>query len=257
MRARCGCAACRRPSDTSSGWRIGESFARLSHTRPQPPRLRSTDDSKHAKHRVKDIAMTRRARLWITGATTSDHSRAQHRAPVLTCRPSRPALGRRPERQRPSRHGGDGIAFLDVLAAQLRARGWSAYITTPAGPVASLFVQDPHDHPKSGDIIAALDGATGHWWYWFSWAERIAPAHAPAAAADTIIRALQRPADEPESPGPAASSHPPGSPSESPRTEPAEPITPGCNPVGTSLAVTRQRYRPRRDSRSARSDRLP
>ena len=105
--------------------------------------------------------MTRRARLWITGATTSDHSRAQHRAPVLTCRPSRPALGRRPERQRPSRHGGDGIAFLDVLAAQLRARGWSAYITTPAGPVASLFVQDPHDHPKSGDIIAALDGATG------------------------------------------------------------------------------------------------
>ena len=201
--------------------------------------------------------MTRRAGLWITGTTTSDHSRAQHRAPVPTCRPSHPAPGRRHERQRPSPHGGDGIAFLDVLAAQLRARGWSAYITTPAGRLASLFVQDPHDHPKCGDIIAALDGATGHWWYWFSWAERIAPAHAPAVAADANIGALQRPADEPESPGPAARSQPPGPPSGPPYTQPAEPITPGCNPAGTSLAVTRQRYRPRRDSRSARSDRLP
>jgi hypothetical protein len=199
--------------------------------------------------------MTRRARLWITGATTSDRSRARHRAPVLTCRPSRPAPGRRPARQRPSRHGGDGIAFLDVLAAQLRARGWSAYITTPAGRVASLFVQEPHDHPKSGDIIAALDGATGHWWYWFSWAERIAPAHAPAAAADTIIRALQRPADEPEPPGPTANNQPPGSPSESPRTSRAHNAR--MQPGRHFVSSHRQRYRPRRDSRSARSDRLP
>jgi hypothetical protein len=201
--------------------------------------------------------MTRRARLWITGATTSDRGRAQHLAPVPACRPSHPAPGRRHERQRPNRRGGDGIAFLDVLAAQLRARGWSAYITTPAGRLPSLFVQDPHDHPKCGDIIAALDGATGHWWYWFSWAERIAPARAPAVAADAIIRALQRPADEPELPGPAARSQPPGPPSGPPYTQPAEPIMPGCNPAGTSLAVTRQRYLPRRDSRSARSDRFP
>jgi hypothetical protein len=94
---------------------------------------------------------------------------------------------------------------LDALAAQLRARGWGAYITTPPGRLASLFVQDPHDRPKCGDIIAALDTATGHWWYWFSWAERIGPAHAPGAAADAIIRAFQRPADEPEPAGPAAS----------------------------------------------------
>ena len=83
--------------------------------------------------------MTRRARLWITGATTSDRGRAQHLAPAPACRSSHPAPGRRHERQRPSRHGGDGIAFLDELAAQLRARGWSAYITTPAGRLAFLF----------------------------------------------------------------------------------------------------------------------
>jgi hypothetical protein len=47
---------------------------------------------------------------------------------------------------------GDGIACLDVLAAQMHARGWSAYITTPAGRLASLFVQDPQDRAECGDI---------------------------------------------------------------------------------------------------------
>ena len=53
--------------------------------------------------------MTRRARLWITGATTSDRGRAQHLAPAPACRSSHPAPGRRHERQRPSRHGGMGL----------------------------------------------------------------------------------------------------------------------------------------------------
>lgn len=88
----------------------------------------------------------------------------------------------------------DGIAYLDVLAAQIRARGWTAYISAPAGRVASLFVQDPHDDRAYGtDIIAAPGGTADDWWYWFSWAERIAPVHAPGAAADAVISALQRP----------------------------------------------------------------
>jgi hypothetical protein len=115
--------------------------------------------------------------------------------------------------EQPAMHGNghagpaaDGIACLDVLAAQIHARGWRAYLTLPAGRLASLFVQDPHDRPQCGDIIAAPDTTTDAWWYWFSWAERIAPAHAPAAAADAIISAFQRPADNPPEPGPAASS---------------------------------------------------
>ena len=74
---------------------------------------------------------------------------------------------------------GDPIARLDVLAAHLRGRGWTTYLTAPAGRLASLFVQGPHDRAECGDIIAAPDHATGDWWYWFSWAERITPAHAP------------------------------------------------------------------------------
>lgn len=144
----------------------------------------------HGTHRVKELAMTRWPRLWITAAITSDHSRAQHPVPVPASRTPHPALARRQAPPRPGRDGGDGIAFLDVLAAHMHAHGWNAYITAPPGRVASLFVQDPHDHTKCGDIIAAPDAATGHWWYWFSWAERIAPAHEPAVAADAIISTL-------------------------------------------------------------------
>jgi hypothetical protein len=83
----------------------------------------------------------------------------------------------------------DAVTRLDALAAQLRSRGWAAYLATPPGRLASLVVHDPHDRANSRDIIAAPGGPAGDLWYWFGWAERIAPAHAPAAAADTIIRA--------------------------------------------------------------------
>ena len=43
--------------------------------------------------------------------------------------------------------------------------------------------------------MATPDRTTGDWWYWFSWAERIGPVHAPTAAADAIIRAFQWPVD--------------------------------------------------------------
>jgi hypothetical protein len=106
------------------------------------------------------------------------------------------------EEARPARQAGpgpgtpvkDGLACLDVLAAQMHARGWTAYVTAPADRLASLFVQDPHDEgADGGHIVAAPGSTTGDWWYWFSWAERIAPVHAPEAAADAVISALQPP----------------------------------------------------------------
>jgi len=89
-------------------------------------------------------------------------------------------------------HAGDEIACLDTLAAQMHARRWTAYINTPPRRPASLFVLGPHDPAECGDIFAAADGITGEWWYWFSWAERIGPVHAPEAAADAIVMAFQR-----------------------------------------------------------------
>ncbi len=84
----------------------------------------------------------------------------------------------------------DGIACLDMLAAQLNARGWTAYLRAPADRLASLVVLDPRDDRTMGsDIVAAP--AAGDWWYWFSWGERIAPVRAPGAAADAVISALR------------------------------------------------------------------
>jgi hypothetical protein len=87
------------------------------------------------------------------------------------------------------------LACLDALAAELTARGWTAYVTTPRGRPARLFVQNPHDRAICADVMAAARSGTADWWFWFSWAERIAPAGAPAAAAVVIVTELRRPAD--------------------------------------------------------------
>ena len=118
------------------------------------------------------------------------------------------AVGR-PGNARPG-EAGDAIACLDVLAAHLRARGWTTYINTPDGRLAFLFVQGPHHRAESGEIIAIADSTTGDWWYWFSWAQRIAPVHPPAAAADAIIAACRRPVDGSPAPQiPAANGYAP------------------------------------------------
>ena len=82
-----------------------------------------------------------------------------------------------------------------MLAAQMHARGWSAYLHAPADRLASLVVQDPPDDRTMGSGIVAAPGggAIAEWWYWFSWGERIAPVHAPGAAADAVISALREP----------------------------------------------------------------
>jgi hypothetical protein len=87
------------------------------------------------------------------------------------------------------------IARLDALAAEVIAYGWAAYITTPLGRPVRLFVQDPSDTAMCSYIVAAPDDASGDWWYWFGWAERVAPAAMPAIAAQAIIRTLRRPAE--------------------------------------------------------------
>ena len=52
-----------------------------------------------------------------------------------------------------------------------------------------------HDRAICADVMAAARSGTADWWFWFSWAERIAPAGAPAAAAVVIVTELRRPAD--------------------------------------------------------------
>jgi hypothetical protein len=87
------------------------------------------------------------------------------------------------------------IACLDVLAAELIARGWAACVTAPPGRPVRLFVQDPGDPAMFSYIAAAPGDTSGDWWFWFGWAERIAPTAMPGTAAEAIARQLRRPAD--------------------------------------------------------------
>jgi hypothetical protein len=87
------------------------------------------------------------------------------------------------------------IACLDALAAELISRGWVARVTTPPGRPVRLLVEDPGDAAMFSYIAAARDDTRGDWWFWFGWAERIAPAATPGAAAEAIARELRRSAD--------------------------------------------------------------
>jgi hypothetical protein len=91
--------------------------------------------------------------------------------------------------------GEERLARLDALAAELTARGWTAYVTTPRGRPARLFVQNPHDRGMCADVMAAAESGTGDCWFWFGWAERIAPVGAPDVAAAVIVAELRRPVD--------------------------------------------------------------
>jgi len=95
----------------------------------------------------------------------------------------------------PHRRGapdGRRLAWLDALAAELTARGWTAYVTAPRGRLACLFVQNPHDRRMCADVMTAAGSGRGDWWFWFGWAERIAPAGAPDTAAAVIVTELGR-----------------------------------------------------------------
>lgn len=81
------------------------------------------------------------------------------------------------------------VDLLDSLGAALTTAGMHVMINTPAGGVPRLRVVNPvaRDLAESIVVARAEDGA---WWYWWSWAERLAPAGDPTGAAALIQRVL-------------------------------------------------------------------
>lgn len=80
-------------------------------------------------------------------------------------------------------------AYLETLAAELTRRGLSARVLTPYGRVPSVHVVNPVATALAENVYAA-GGVDGVWWYWWSWAERIAVADDVDGAADCIARVL-------------------------------------------------------------------
>ena len=79
--------------------------------------------------------------------------------------------------------------YLEVLAAALTRRGLCARLQAPGGRVPSLHVVNPAASMLAENIFAAC-GRDGAWWFWWSWAERIAVAGDAEAAASRITQVL-------------------------------------------------------------------
>jgi hypothetical protein len=78
---------------------------------------------------------------------------------------------------------------LEGLADALRQHGLAPRLVAPLGRVPSLHVVNPAASALAEDIFAG-PCQDGQWWFWWSWAERIAPAADLSGAAARIRHVL-------------------------------------------------------------------
>lgn len=79
--------------------------------------------------------------------------------------------------------------LLDKLATELSHRGLQAWFMEPPGRQPYLWVVNPQASALEESVYAQR-GRDGLWWFWWSWAERIAPADDVDLAAGNIVRVL-------------------------------------------------------------------
>lgn len=85
-----------------------------------------------------------------------------------------------------SRTGG---AYLQALATQLGRAGLSTRLTHPIGRPPTLHVLNP-GQPELEEQVMIDQCENGAWWFWWPWAERIAPAAQMGEAAASICRVV-------------------------------------------------------------------
>ena len=79
--------------------------------------------------------------------------------------------------------------YLEKLADELSSRGLEAWLMAPPGRKPTLYVVNPAARALEENVYAGC-GKDGMWWFWWSWAERIAVADDVDQAASTIVRVL-------------------------------------------------------------------
>jgi hypothetical protein len=89
----------------------------------------------------------------------------------------------------PSQTWQANLARLEGLAEVLAHRGLRARLMTPPGRVPSLHVVNPTASALAEDVYAGR-GQDGLWWFWWSWAERIATGEDLEGAAAMIQHVL-------------------------------------------------------------------
>ena len=81
------------------------------------------------------------------------------------------------------------LEYLEKLGDELARRGLQVRVALPPGRVPSLYVVNPEARALEEHIYVGC-GSDGAWWYWWSWAERIAAADDLNAAAGAVQRVL-------------------------------------------------------------------
>ena len=78
---------------------------------------------------------------------------------------------------------------LEGLAAELAKHGLMTRLMAPIGRLPSLHVVNPA-HSRLAEDVYVGRSQDGLWWFWWPWAERIAPGDQHGAAASVIARVL-------------------------------------------------------------------
>jgi hypothetical protein len=78
---------------------------------------------------------------------------------------------------------------LEGLAAELAKHGLMTRLKAPVGRVPSLHVVNPAQSRLAEDVYVGRS-QDGLWWFWWPWAERIAPGDQHDTAASVIARVL-------------------------------------------------------------------
>ena len=83
-------------------------------------------------------------------------------------------------------------AYLDKLVEELTHRGLEAWLMAPPERMPTMYVVNPAARALEENVYVFLC-EDGMWWFWWSWAERIAIADDLDAAATAIARVLSLP----------------------------------------------------------------
>jgi hypothetical protein len=78
---------------------------------------------------------------------------------------------------------------LEGLAAELAKHGLMTRLKAPRGRVPSLHVINPAQSMLAEHVYVGRS-QDGLWWFWWPWAERIAPGDEHGVAASVIARVL-------------------------------------------------------------------
>jgi hypothetical protein len=89
---------------------------------------------------------------------------------------------------------GDAARQLEALAENLTGRGLHAHVLRAHGQICARV--SSRAASQHSETVYAAPAADGSWWFWWSWADRIAPVSHIEAAAFKIAYLLTLDADD-------------------------------------------------------------